>query len=246
MIGASLFKKILRRLGVVAVRSHHSAVKYIDTPPMGMFDVILLRAFPDLAGLRFIQIGANDGVRADPIRQKVIGHSWTGILVEPIPFFFEQLKKNYKGYPGLEFVNAALDTAAGTRTIYMLRPGLALPDWALGLPTFDRDRLEAIAKGLGLTEADIVTAEVGTVTWDWLLSAFGSRPCDVLVVDAEGYDITLLRAAPLERWRPRVIQFENPSFSPAERLAFYGELLNLGYEIASDGQDSIAWLKTKQ
>ena len=39
-----------------------------------------------------------------------------------------------------------------------------------------------------------------------------------------------------------MIQFENPRHKPQERLAFYGELLDLGYEIASDGNDTIVWL----
>lgn len=80
------------------------------------------------------------------------------------------------------------------------------------------------------------------MTWDRLLAVFGSKPCDVLVIDAEGYDITLLRAAPLDLWRPRVILFEHSCAPAAERLAYYGELIRLGYEIASDGPDTVAWL----
>jgi FkbM family methyltransferase len=238
-------KKRLRQVGIVAVRRHHAAVKYLDDPPVRMLGAILLRVFPSLDGLNFIQVGANDGIRGDPIRPMVLAHGWSGVLVEPLPTLFERLRENYRGSPGLEFVNAALDTVVGTRTIHVLRPGLAVPDWAQGLPTFDLARLQAIARGLGLSDGDIQNQEVGTITWDGLRATFGSRACDVLVVDAEGYDITLLRAAGLDRWRPRVIQFENPSERPAERLAFYGELLGLGYEVASDGQDTVAWLPAK-
>ena len=238
----TLAKKLRRKMGVVAVRRHNTAVKYVDDPPLGMLDDVLLRVFPGLDGLRFLQIGANDGVRADPIREKVIGHAWTGVLVEPLPSLFEQLRRNYEGRPGLEFVNAAVDTVAGTRTLHFLKPRPGVPNWAYGLPTFDLERLRAFARDFGLGDGDLLHQEVATVTWDALLEKFGSRPCDVLVVDVEGYDITLLRAAPLARWRPRVIQFENPRHKPQERLAFYGELLDLGYEIASDGNDTIVWL----
>ena len=243
MTPTAMLKKVLRRMGVVAVRSHHSSVRYVDDPPSGMLDVVLLRSFPSLDGLRFMQIGANDGVRADPIRQKVLDHGWTGMLVEPLATHFEQLRRNYEGSRGLDFVNAAVDSTAGTRTIHALRPGCRAPDWANGLATFDLARISAVARDLGLGDGDILHQEVATVTWAALLERFGSRPCDVLVVDAEGHDLTLLRAAPLVRWRPRVIQFENPSTNLEERLPFYGELLGLGYEIASEGQDMIAWMK---
>ena len=43
----------------------------------------------------FIQVGANDGLMCDPIRQFIVKHSWGGILVEPVPDYFELLKKNY-------------------------------------------------------------------------------------------------------------------------------------------------------
>jgi FkbM family methyltransferase len=243
MIPTAILKKALRGLGVVAVRSHHASVKYVDDPPAGMLDLVLLMSFRSLDGLRFVQIGANDGVRADPIRQKVLDHGWTGMLVEPLATLFEELKRNYGGRRGLDFVNAAVDSSEGTRTIHVLRQGCGAPDWANGLATFDLARISAIARDLGLGDGDILHQEVMTVTWATLLERFGSRPCDVLIVDAEGHDIALLRAAPLARWRPRVIQFENPGANPQERLSFYGELLGLGYEVASDGQDTVAWLR---
>jgi FkbM family methyltransferase len=243
MPSPSLIRRFFRRLGIVVVQESHDAVKYIDAPPATLFDIVLLRVFSNIKGLSFIQIGANDGVRGDPIREKVLNHAWTGLLVEPVPALFEQLKKNYAGLPGLKFVNAAVDVSPGTRAIHFIRPGLPVPDWANGLATFDLGRLQATARELGRHDTDIVHQEIQTLTWNQLLAETGGRRCDVLVVDAEGYDIPLLRAAPLDRWRPPVIQFEHSCAAPGDRLAFYGELIGLGYEIASDGPDTVAWRK---
>lgn len=239
----SFCKELLRKMGVIAIRGSHPAAKYILAPPSGIFDVVLLQVFPSIDHLRFIQIGANDGVRADPVRDKVLNHAWTGVLVEPLPSLFDQLRNNYMGSPGLEFVNAAIDTSAGTRAIHFLDPGLTVPDWAHGLATFDLAHLRITAQGLGLKDADIRHRDVPTITWKGLLATSGDKPCDVLVIDAEGYDISLLRAAPLDRWRPRVIQFEHSFATIPERLAFYAELIGFGYEIASDGPDTVAWIK---
>jgi FkbM family methyltransferase len=241
MSPARLIQQTLRGLGLAVVRDHHAAVRYLDDPPQNVLDLVLLRTFPSLENLRFIQIGANDGLRADPIRNKVLRHHWSGLLMEPLPPLFAALQKNYAGCAGLEFINAAMDVVVGTRTIHFLRPGLSVPDWANGLPTFDLPRLQRTARDLGWSEADLMHQEIRTTTWDELLRQFGDRRCDLLVVDAEGYDLTILRSAPLARWRPKVIQFEHGCATPEDRLRFYGELLALGYEIASDGPDTVAW-----
>jgi len=242
MNASSLIKESLRRAGLIVVRSHHASARQLTDPPQGLFDDILFRAFRSQQKLCFLQIGANDGIRADPIRLKILRHGWRGVLVEPLPFFFEQLRKNYAGCPGLKFINAAVDAAAGRRPIYFLDPGLReVPDWSRGLASFDLARLRSAAADLGLGNQAIKEETVPTVTWDELLLELGPRPCDVLVVDAEGHDISLLRAAPLARWRPQVIHFEHACAPEAERLSFYGELIQLGYELATIAGDTIAW-----
>jgi hypothetical protein len=60
--------------------------------------------------LRFIQIGASDGLRWDPFRRFIIGGNWQGLLVEPLPDVFALLKQNYahRVTQGLKFLNAAV------------------------------------------------------------------------------------------------------------------------------------------
>ena len=41
----------------------------------------------------FIEIGAHDGIYVDPIHRFIVKHKWKGILVEPIPYLFELLKR---------------------------------------------------------------------------------------------------------------------------------------------------------
>lgn len=45
--------------------------------------------------VNFIQIGANDGLRNDPVREFIIRDRWQGILVEPLPAVFAMLQHNY-------------------------------------------------------------------------------------------------------------------------------------------------------
>lgn len=56
----------------------------------------LLRAFAEQYPQAFlIEIGANDGIAYDPIREFVTANAWTGIMVEPSEEVFERLRHNY-------------------------------------------------------------------------------------------------------------------------------------------------------
>jgi hypothetical protein len=44
--------------------------------------------------------------------------------------------------------------------------------------------------------------------------------------------------------RPRLIHFEHACCDVDEQLDFYRQLIALGYELATDGPDTTAWLKS--
>ena len=240
----SFLKQLLRRLGIAAVSANHAGVRYLDHPPGSIFESVLLRTFPDLHGLNFIQVGANDGRRFDPINPYVTHYAWRGVLVEPVPANFRHLQQTYAGNARLTLLQAAVDLQPGRRAVYHLSEDMPgpVPEWAWGLASFDRSHLLHTVKAQGWSEDVIAATDVPTLTWLdlWLKSASGN--CDLLVIDTEGYDVTLLRAAGLAEHRPRLIHFEHTHVSPEERLDFYRELIALGYELASDAGDTTAWL----
>lgn len=47
----------------------------------------------------FVQIGADDGRRNDPIHDLVTRHNLAGLAIEPLPDLFVELKKTYRRYP---------------------------------------------------------------------------------------------------------------------------------------------------
>ena len=239
------FLRFLRRAGLVLVRAQNSGVRYLDHPPASAFEDVLLRNFPDLRGLNFIQIGANDGRRADPLRAFIDDYAWTGLMIEPLEANFTELQRHRGTTPRLRLRRAAVDVTAGHRLVYDLKPGATgLPDWARGLGSFSRERVEQAAHELGLPDTAIFAEEVETITWAHVWHEFGPHRCNLLVLDTEGYDMTLLRAADLALHRPRVILFEHACNSLDARIACYRELIALGYELSTDGPDTTAWQKT--
>ena len=135
------------------------------------------------------EIGANDGHSHDPLHP--IPPGWTGVLVEPQPAVFARLRHTVGDHPGLRLVNAAVTGTQGT-----------VPFFA---PASD-DTLGSLYPQPGAERI-----EVDAVTFDGL----GLERLDLLVVDTEGHDWEILRHAPLERLRPRLIVYEHFHLQPA-------------------------------
>lgn len=243
-----LFASALRRSGLVVTTTSHPGVPYFDHPPVNAFHSALLRSFPRLDGLGFIQIGANDGRRADPLAPFIGRYGWHGLLYEPLAANFAALETFHGSNPRLTLRRAAVDLSASRRAIYDLAPEFTarLPDWTRGLASFSRERVAQAAAELALPERAIVSEEVETVTWDRVWNEFGEQRCDLLVLDTEGYDLTLLRAADLARHRPRLILFEHACNTLDERLEFYRLLLELGYDIATFEGDTVATIRESE
>ena len=235
---------VARASGLAVISRHHAGLRYLEHPPHTMFDQVLLHCFPQLQGLGFIQVGANDGQRADPLLAYLEPCGWSGLMFEPLAGNHAALVRRHGSNARLQIRRAAVDAVGGRRLMYDLDRAAypALPDWAYGLGSFSRERLETVVRELGLGPGAIVSEEVASIAWEDVWREFGARRCDLLVLDTEGYDLVLLRAAGLGQHRPRVIHFEHACVEPADRLAFYSEMIALGYEIATDGPDTTAWL----
>ena len=75
-----------------------------DNPRVDVFDLIvryicLLRG----GSFFFIQVGANDGITVDPIHKYIIEYHWNGILIEPQPGVFDQLKQDVSERAAVDF-----------------------------------------------------------------------------------------------------------------------------------------------
>jgi hypothetical protein len=240
-----LLKAAFRKLGFLVTSVSHPGARYLDHPPQSVFESVLLQRFPDLDSLCFIQVGANDGKRFDPLHPFVRRYRWRGVLVEPVPQNFRALEETYKGCPGLVLLQAVADASRGFRTMYFVREGTMGPDWIRGLATLNLPRLLETLRSIGMDERVVTSEELPALAWADIWQQLAGDRCDLLVLDTEGHDLVLLRAAGLAVHRPSIVHFEHQHFSQAERLQVYGELMDLGYEIATDENDTTAWLRAR-
>jgi FkbM family methyltransferase len=199
--------------------------------PLNALDLALSPLDPRDPDFFFIQVGAHDGRRGDPIHNFVDQYHWRGLLLEPQPAVFTQLQANYRGETQLILENAALARQAGTLTLYTVE-GASLR------ASFNR---EALRKHFG-DSATIVEVPVTTVTFPLLMERHRISRVDLLVVDTEGFDYQVIAMALDAGLLPRLIRYEHLHLSSADRAACADLLGARGYRLLRDGTDTVALL----
>lgn len=189
----------------------------------------------------FVQVGANDGLRGDPIADLVCDRNWNGILVEPQPEAFMRLRENHRA-PGLVFENVAIGQRAGTLELYRLRAsdGRLYDD----LTTCDPERLMR-AKALFGFEGDIEKIEVPIMPLTAILDRHDCRKLDVLIVDTEGMDYEVLASLDMSQFAPAIIQCEFIHLGENELKECLKLFSDNDYSFAISYRDMIAYRPTR-
>jgi FkbM family methyltransferase len=202
----------------------------------------LLRAFaaahPDAV---FIEIGSNDGEQHDHLRPFILDHAWRGVMVEPVPYVFERLLRNYAGVEGVTCANVAVGSRDGTAPFFHLReaaPDEPLPRWYDAIGSFSREAVLRHAHTIPDVEHRIVQREVPVVTFDSLCRRHGLERVDLLLIDAEGHDSEILRDVDLGRHHPRMVVYEHFHLPAAERQRCRHSLEEAGYLTMEEGFDT--------
>jgi FkbM family methyltransferase len=180
---------------------------------------------------RFLQVGANDGITFDPIREYVLQHGWSGVLMEPQPVAYARLLENYAGQPGLEFVNAALSEIDGTTKFFTSGAG---DDVCAGLDA------RSVKKHRG--EAAVQEMTVATISPTTLLEDYALGRLDLLQVDVEGFDCKVTGMLLDIGIAPAIIRFEYRHVPVPEVQAFTSRLNAAGYRLAQVEYDIVAVL----
>jgi len=206
-----------------------------------------LDAFSRSRGRRvaFVQVGANDGLRNDPLREFIVRDAWAGLLVEPLPQPFAQLQRNYRYLRGrrtLRFVQAAVTGAhGGTLHLwvpshsYLARQSPARRRMLLRLASTERAKLLA-----HVPDADALTAMTVPAEPINQLLVDQPAPPDLLAIDAEGHEATILPALDLVRHPVPLILYESEHLQGADAEAVTAHLRRHGYTLLPAGRDTVA------
>lgn len=214
----------------------------IDRPKWKRFRE-MVQTYADTVGDDFflLQIGANDGTGDDPIRDQLQASNWRGLLVEPVPHYYEGLKRTYAANTRLGFANVAVNSHDGTATILASKQ----------LPGNQHNPLQ----GMSSLHPDIVRKhgwlakdpdslvepiEVRTLTLGSLLDTYGVARVDYLAIDTEGHDKAILDQLDFERCNPQFILYEHNNISRQDRREACEMLEGQGYEVTALKRDTLA------
>jgi FkbM family methyltransferase len=234
----NIIHKLFRRLGrelthpPKALAYNHLAQL---RPSIGLIVTYLASLRPNFF---FVQVGANDGKRDDPIHEYVERFRLRGILIEPQPKTFESLKATYAHRPDLVLVNAAIAPVDGKVTIYQARSPDGSEPWVDLLTSFD---LTTLRKTLGPRSSALVEqVEVRAVSPATLLAEHTFNQVDLLQVDTEGYDYEVLKLFDLPLLRPSIVHFEHRLLKRADWESAIELLVSNNYMVSYNWHDTLA------
>jgi FkbM family methyltransferase len=196
----------------------------------------------------FVQIGASDGLRWDPIREHIVRDGWKGILVEPLPTIFEVLKYNYAYIhkPELTFVNAAISSQSGNRAFWTLDDGflseLSLQERIIysQKSSFNEEHVRRWIRLNGHQDNIIKKIDIPCITLSELIvNHWDLRPITLLVIDTEGHEASIIKSIDFNIINPEIIYFESHNLG-ARKLEVYDFLSKHYYDLKEFGGDTIA------
>lgn len=194
---------------------------------------------------RFLQIGASDGLRNDPLRDFIVRDRWSGVFVEPLPDAFALLKSNYKHLAqkqNLAFLNAAVSSDSASLPFHTFQEsylaGKPLEErlHLLRKASFERSQVLPFANG----DENILTINVPCLEINELTAQyFPDKNLTLLALDVEGHEWEILSKLDFTAFRIQAVLFETWNLGNRK-----GDLLRLlegnGYKIKEAEGDALA------
>ncbi|MES2489436.1 MAG: FkbM family methyltransferase [Pseudomonadota bacterium] len=205
------------------------------------------RVVPEFARLYpnafFIQIGSNDGDQLDPLKDAIRTKNWKGILIEPVPYVFEKLKKRLGSNPRLTLENIAISKQAGVMPFYHLRNAeeQALdkpPRWYDALGSFSLDVVLKHENLIPDIKERVIVSNVNVTTFDDICRKNNVEKIDLIHIDTEGHDFEILKTIDFPRYRPKLVIYEHHHLNPVDRAAAQEYLRKSGYEVFEEILDT--------
>ena len=191
----------------------------------------------------FVQIGAYDGRKCDPIHEYIHRYRWGGILVEPQPDAFEKLRQNYANFPGLIFERVAIADRDSSLPLYKLKEEFAHLFHAdhRTLSSFNPEHIiKHLSHPVDFRDA-LEKIDTPCSTFSQLIEKHHVTKVDLLQIDAEGYDFQIIKSIDLSKILPRIIHFEHVHLTPTDRAECIQLLISKNYKIVAGAYDMTAF-----
>ena len=161
-----------------------------------------------------VVIGAHSGVFlkkliAEYTNQKIL-------LVEPVPYNYEALEKEYINYPNILICrNAILDEVKKDNFYYVKKDSISKLEkhWASQIGSFDKNHiLNHKNKRFNIQDEDIQITEVEFITFNDLVKKYSIKSIDKLQIDVEGAEYKIMNSINYKEIKINNIFFESKHF----------------------------------
>lgn len=148
----------------------------------------------------FVEVGAFDGLSwSNTFGLALAG--WKGLYFEPQPNYFEECTSNYKDFEKIKVINSCVGDYTGEITLYT----------GYSLATTDLESLKEYNKidwfkGI-LDEEKKIVSKIDTLD-NFLEKENFEKDFDVLVIDVEGAEYSVLKGLTISKWIPKMIIIE--------------------------------------
>lgn len=191
----------------------------------------------------FVQIGGNDGVTYDPLVDIIKRRKLSGLIVEPIKTYFNQLYLLYQNCTRVSVANYAIYSENGPIAMFKVKDNSNdLPVWAKGIASIDKEHF----KKSNIPESEMEEEIVEGITLENLFLLYKIERIDLLVIDVEGYDYNLIKSINFEKFKPSLIYFEHGYLdnimSQDQILEIFKILLDNNYKFLFMDYDCLAYL----
>jgi FkbM family methyltransferase len=207
----------------------------------------ILSAFDTLKNhnVVFVQVGSNDGVTGDPIHSFITatGSSWSGMLIEPVPYLFEKLKATYRGYEArLKFVNMAVGPYIEKKILYRIKEesGQASTPWYEQIASFSHQTILKQKPFIPDFDRRLIEEAVNVAPLRKIAADNAVTEPDLVHIDTEGFDFEVIKLIDWTGRSPEVLLFEHKHLSRQDYHAACRLLRSKNYIIFSKEGDTIA------
>lgn len=220
-------KKIKNIIKAIAIKKGYrlNTVSYFD-----FFNSMLYQLLKSKDRVNFVQIGANDGKRFDPLYEfiKYNKEKIYGFVFEPVKDYFNDLKENYKDYPNVKPINLAIHNELQETIIYRVSKihENIVPEFALGIASFNQEH----HKKTNIPSEYIVEEKVKCIALEIFIIQNNINNLDVLLLDTEGYDYDIIKNLNFNKINPTIIHFEHGLKSETMSKTQFLELKDLLYK----------------
>ena len=203
-----------------------------------LFAEFLNAKYESSPNFTFIQVGANDGVNFDYLYDFVTSRKSTGVVIEPLDYYFGTLAKNYEKFPDITPLKCALHATEKEASMHYVDPAKLhlLPKWSQGIGSLDSEH----HKKTDTPSEHIISEKVECRNLMSIIEEYQFDELTLLQIDAEGYDHEVIKMINFDEIQPSLIKYEHKNIAPGDNREISRLLKSQGYSVFKQGSDTIA------